>query len=111
MVIHGALAKMVVNQNAILSFKISPAFIDTTTLVTAINKQIGATDKALVDRVKRMYPAILLTVLETALDEKKVNICHKYTQSQCINLLMIRSFENTAVENLVTAKIGTNESH
>ncbi|KAJ2941105.1 hypothetical protein O0L34_g10339 [Tuta absoluta] len=70
---HGALAKEVVNQNSILSYKIAPGLIDTTTLVTALNNQLDSTSKELVGRVREKYPWILETIVRTALNEDKTH--------------------------------------
>ncbi|KAI5638967.1 hypothetical protein NE865_08419 [Phthorimaea operculella] len=72
-IVHGALAKEVVKQNSILSFKISPGLVDTTTLVTALNNQLDATSSELVQRVREMYPWILETIVRTALNEDKTH--------------------------------------
>ncbi|KAL0830195.1 hypothetical protein ABMA28_003651 [Loxostege sticticalis] len=69
--VHGALAKEVVKQNAILDFKISPILLDFTTIVTAINDQLNQTPKEVTDMMKKLYPVVVETMLNTLLDEKK----------------------------------------
>ncbi|XP_028174826.1 uncharacterized protein LOC114363337 [Ostrinia furnacalis] len=69
--VHGALAKEVVKQNAILEYKISPILLDLMTVVLAIQEQLALTPRHVTEAVKTLYPAIVETMLNTLLDENK----------------------------------------
>lgn len=73
-VVHGALAKEIIGQNIVLSYKINPFLIDATTLVTALNEQLNEASDNLLKTVQKRYPLILETILRTANDEDKVGI-------------------------------------
>ncbi|KPI98297.1 ATP-binding cassette sub-family A member 13 [Papilio xuthus] len=70
--VHGALAKAVVKQNPVLEYKIAPFLIDATTIVDALNKDIDNTPLQVAEKAKALYPAVLTTILSTALDQQKV---------------------------------------
>ncbi|XP_053616440.1 uncharacterized protein ldd [Plodia interpunctella] len=73
--VHGALAKEVVKQNALLEFKISPTLIDITTIVEAMNEELALMPVELIARLKKLYPYILQTMLLTMLNEYKTYKC------------------------------------
>lgn len=73
-VVHGALAKEVIGQNPILSYKINPFLRDVTTLVKALNEQLNTSSENLLKTVRELYPSILETILRTSNDEEKVGI-------------------------------------
>ncbi|XP_063895450.1 uncharacterized protein LOC110380322 [Helicoverpa armigera] len=70
-VIHGAIAKEIVQQNSILDFKISPYLNDVIILVSAINKQLEQTPESEAKAFKDVYVDVVETMLMTALNEKK----------------------------------------
>lgn len=73
-VVHGALAKEVIGQNPILSYKLNPFLRDVTTLVKALNEQLNTSSENLLKTVRELYPSILEMILRTANDEEKVGI-------------------------------------
>ncbi|XP_052744551.1 uncharacterized protein LOC112055070 isoform X2 [Bicyclus anynana] len=70
--VHGALAKEVVSQNALLEFKISPFLKDMLTILNAINDQLDVAPRDLQNKAKELYPNIIKMILNTALDEEKM---------------------------------------
>ncbi|CAH0591712.1 unnamed protein product [Chrysodeixis includens] len=70
-VIHGALAKEIVQQNPILDFKISPYLQDVITLVSGMNRQLELTPRGHTAGLKKLYVDTVRTMLMTALHEEK----------------------------------------
>ncbi|KAJ8721111.1 hypothetical protein PYW08_006576 [Mythimna loreyi] len=70
-VIHGAIAKEIVQQNPILDFKISPYLNDVIILVSGINEQLELTSEEKAQAFKEVYADVILTLLLTALNEQK----------------------------------------
>ncbi|XP_075981913.1 lipid droplet defective isoform X2 [Anticarsia gemmatalis] len=70
-VVHGALAKEIVQQNAILDFKISPFLDKVITLTSGIIEQLDLTPRDLATKIKDNYYDIVMTVLMTAISEDK----------------------------------------
>ncbi|RVE43546.1 hypothetical protein evm_011804 [Chilo suppressalis] len=68
---HGALAKEVVKQNTILEYKITPILLDLTTVVEAINAQLRLISKETTENMKKMYPDVVIVMLDTVMDENK----------------------------------------
>lgn len=71
-VLHGALAKEIVQQNGLLDFKISPYLDNVITLTSGINEQLELTPVDVTDLIKESYYGIVTTMMRTALNEKKV---------------------------------------
>ncbi|XP_045539376.1 uncharacterized protein LOC106715101 [Papilio machaon] len=70
--VHVALAKAVVKQNPVLEYKIAPFLIDATTIIEALNKDIDNTPVEVAEKAKILYPAVLTTILTTALEQQKL---------------------------------------
>ncbi|XP_060806371.1 uncharacterized protein LOC106140036 isoform X2 [Amyelois transitella] len=115
--VHGALAKEVVKQNPLLEYKISPTLIDITTIVGAINEQLGLMPPELIVKLKKQYPDILQTMLLTMLSEEKTYKCLSTSSNDivCSNNRTLASassyleFPATAEDDLVSTLCDTSE--
>ncbi|CAH0718886.1 unnamed protein product, partial [Brenthis ino] len=91
--VHGSLAKEVVSQNPLLEYKISPTLKNILTMIIAMDEQLDVAPKHLQKKAKQLYPSIVLTILDTAMDEEK---SYKALSTPCQDLFC-HGVENASI--------------